>query len=250
MSAPILGLALPSAADARAKIAALRMRQRISALHPHITTTAAFVSANGKFTAPKIHPKWEEFVLVPMDLTHLQSTSSQIIDLGGHIGSHHPDLKVTVAQPIGPAPALLNIVDSRLRLATHRAHSQEIDALVLSAPDGGDKRGAAMLSRMSRLWSQHHHLPTRLATHGVQTRGIADVVTDLRREGRRHIAVGSLWVCEDSATREHDRRARAAGAEVVGAPVEDDAHWAAWAFQRYCSAALGMVASPEDSVPE
>ena len=59
MSAPILGLALPSAADARAKIAALRMRQRISALHPHITTTAAFVSANGKFTAPKIHPKWE-----------------------------------------------------------------------------------------------------------------------------------------------------------------------------------------------
>lgn len=107
-----------------------------------------------------------------------------------------------------------------------------------------------MLSRMSRLWSQHHHLPTRLATHGVQTRGIADVVTDLRREGRRHIAVGSLWVCEDSATREHDRRARAAGAEVVGAPVEDDAHLAAWAFQRYCSAALGMVASPEDSVPE
>ena len=169
MSAPILGLALPSAADARAKIAALRMRQRISALHPHITTTAAFVSANGKFTAPKIHPTWEEFVLVPMDLTHLQSTSSQITDLGEHIGSHHPDLKVTVAQPIGPAPALLNIVDSRLRLATHRAHSQEIDALVLSAPDGGDKRGAAMLSRMSRLWSQHHHLPTRLATHGVQT---------------------------------------------------------------------------------
>jgi len=246
MAAPVLDLVLPALSETSANLIGQRLRQRMSHLHPHIESTVSFVPAVGQYKAPRIKLSWRELVLVPVNATHLHSNPPQVVQHAAELHRSHPDLAIKVARPTGPAPVLLNLVDARLRLAAHRVHAQELDSLVLSSPDGGDLRGSAMLSKLTRLWSQHHHLPARLATHGVQTRGIADVVTDLRREGRRHIAVGSLWVCEDSATREHDRRARAAGAEVVGAPVGDDAHLAAWAFQRYCSAALGMVASPED----
>ncbi|WP_245306508.1 sirohydrochlorin chelatase [Acidipropionibacterium timonense] len=246
MTAPVLVLTLPAAPDAQASMTALRMRQRVSRLHPHITTAAAFAAPDGRFAAPKVRPEWEELVLVPLDLTHLLAATGQVDRLAERMSADHPRLRVTVARPIGPAPALLNLVDSRLRLAAHRAHCQEMDALVLSAPDPGDQRGAAMLSRMSRLWSQHHHLPAHLATNTNGAGDIAEVVGGLRREGRRHIAVGSLWVCQDSSANDHARRALAAGAEVVASAVGDDPTLAAWAFERYCSAALGMVSEPDD----
>ncbi|MDN6660214.1 MAG: cobalamin biosynthesis protein CbiX, partial [Acidipropionibacterium jensenii] len=41
---------------------------------------------------------------------------------------------------------------------------------------------------------------------------------------------------------EHDLAALEAGAEVVSAPIGDDVLLAQWAFERYCSAAMGSVA--------
>ncbi|MDN6557546.1 MAG: cobalamin biosynthesis protein CbiX [Acidipropionibacterium acidipropionici] len=240
MTAPVLGLVMPSAPEGPATITAHRIRQRLAKVHPHIETAIAF--SGGPLDQPALKEEWSELVLVPMDLTHLHEVPDPVRGLSDRLEALRPDLSIRLARPLGPAPALLGLVDARLRLATHRAHTQEIDALVLSSPDTGDKRGAAMLSRLSRMWSQHHRLPVHLANDGGGAGHVDEVVHTLRREGRRHVAVGSLWVCENSAWHEHVRCATGAGAEVVSSPIGDDPLLATWAFERYCSAAMGLVA--------
>lgn len=243
MAAPVLVLLMPSARESQAAITAHRLRQRLAALHPHIDTSIAFAGAGGDDPAQApLKDDWSELVLVPMDLTHLHDAPAQMRAMTDDFAAAHPDLTVRLARPLGPAPALLGLVDARLRVATHRAHTQEIDALVLSAPDIGDKRGTTMLSRLARMWSQHHKLPVHLANNAGGAGRVDEVVATLRREGRRHVAVGTMWVCEDTTWHEHARLALTAGAELVSAPLGDDPLLAAWAFQRYCSAAMGLVA--------
>ncbi|AXE38920.1 sirohydrochlorin chelatase [Acidipropionibacterium virtanenii] len=243
MTAPVLVLVMPSTPEGPATITAHRIRQRLAKIHPHIETAIAF-SGNADEGAARLAAKqeWTELVLVPMDLTHLHDLPEPVHELSDRLAGARPDLSIRLGRPLGPAPALLGLVDTRLRLATHRAHTQEIDALVLSTPDAGDKRGAAMLSRLSRMWSQHHRLPVRLANDAGGAGHVDEVVHTLRLEGRRHVAVGSMWVCENTAWHEHVRCAMGAGTEVVSSPIGDDPLLAEWAFERYCSAAMGLVA--------
>ncbi len=173
MAAPILDLVLPAMSEASANLIGQRLRQRMSHLHPHIESTVSFVPEKGRCKAPRIKPSWSELVLVPINATHLHSSPPQLTRHAEDIRRNHPDLAIRVARPTGPAPALLNLVDARLRLAAHRVHAQELDALILSTPDSGDQRGAAMLSKMTRLWSQHHHLPVHIATNSGGTTNVA-----------------------------------------------------------------------------
>ncbi len=165
MAAPVLDLVLPALSETSANLIGQRLRQRMSHLHPHIESTVSFVPAAGQYKAPRIKLSWRELVLVPVNATHLHSNPPQVVQHAAELHRSHPDLAIKVARPTGPAPVLLNLVDARLRLAAHRVHAQELDSLVLSSPDGGDLRGAAMLSKLTRLWSQHHHLPVRIATN-------------------------------------------------------------------------------------
>ncbi|AZZ39533.1 sirohydrochlorin chelatase [Acidipropionibacterium jensenii] len=243
MTAPVLLLVMPLAATGQATIAAHRLRQRLAREHPHVETAISFAgSQTAPATPPEPKPDWSEVVLVPVDLTHLKEPPESVRALAELLSASHPDLAVRISRPLGPAPALLGVIDDRMRMATHRAHTQEIDALVLSSPDAGDRRGSTMLSRMSRMWSQHHHIPVRQASGSSGALHVAEVVHSLRREGRRHVAVGSLWVSISPESHEHDLAALEAGAEVVSAPIGDDVLLAQWAFERYCSAAMGSVA--------
>lgn len=243
VTAPVLVLVMPRGSSGAATMSAHRLRQRLAKLHPHVETAIAFA---GTEDVPAVPPapksSWSEVVLVPVDLTHLQEPQDPVLALAEQLSQDHAELSVRVSRPLGPGPALLGVIDSRVWMATHRAHTQEIDALVLSAPDGGDRRGAAMLSRMSRMWSQHHHIPVRLATGATGSGQVAEVIHALRAEGRRHVAVGSLWVNNGVESHEHDLAALEAGAEVVSEPIGDDPLLARWAFERYCSAAMGSVA--------
>ena len=251
MAAPVLDLVLPAMSEASATLIGQRLRQRMSHLHPHIESAVSFVPETGRCKAPRIKPSWRELVLVPINTTHLHYSPSQLARHAKDIHRNHRDLAIRIARPTGPAPALLNLVDARLRLAAHRVHAQELDSLVPSTPDSGDPRGAAMLSELTRLWSQHHHLPVHIATNSGGAAAVEEVVAHLRREGRRHIAVGSLWICDDETFRAHTHRALHAGAEVVSAPLGDDPILAALAFERYCSAAMGLVSGPagDDVLP-
>lgn len=241
MAAPVLVLVMPSAPDPSSQLSAQRIRQRMARLHPHVETAVAFADPrSGRHRAPDPATAWQEAVLVPVDVTHLQDPDRAVVDLASRFQQDHPDIEVRLARPVGPAPALLSIVDSRLRLAAHRAHCLEMDSLVLSTPDAGDQRGASVLSRMARAWAQHHHLPVHLATNNHESTSVGEVIAQQRRSGRRHVAVGSLWVCDDTASRRHARLCLEAGAEVVAAPLGDDPLLAARAFERYCSAAMGV----------
>lgn len=133
MAAPVLDLVLPALSETSANLIGQRLRQRMSHLHPHIESTVSFVPAVGQYKAPRIKLSWRELVLVPINATHLHSNPPQVVQHAAELRRSHPDLAIKVARPTGPAPVLLNLVDTRLRLAAHRVHAQELDSLVLSS---------------------------------------------------------------------------------------------------------------------
>ena len=177
-----------------------------------------------------------EAVLVPLDLVSAADHAEELDTF-----DHSPDIHVVVSRPVGPASELLNILDERVREALHRGGALEIDGLVLAAPAGADVRGNSLLARRARQWSTHHRLPVQLAVDEGDGRVTAAAVASLRAQGRRHIAVGSLFLTPTPAYQSHAQAALRAGAIAVTAPLGDSDHLRHLILARYAFGAMELL---------
>ncbi|AQP44360.1 sirohydrochlorin chelatase [Tessaracoccus flavus] len=185
-----------------------------------------------------------EAVLIPLDLT---SAATHPTTLDGII--HSPDIHLAVARPVGPATEVLNILDERVREALHRGGALEIDGLVLAAPQGGDVRGASLLARRARQWAAHHRLPVQLAVDDGTGRATASAISSLRSQGRRHIAVGSLFLTPSGSYQAHAQAALRAGAIAVTAPIGDSPHLRQLILARYAFGAMELLDGTPTQLP-
>ena len=185
-----------------------------------------------------------EAVLIPLDLT-CAATHPPTLD--GIV--HSPDIRLAVARPVGPATEVLNILDERVREALHRGGALEIDGLVLAAPHGGDVRGASLLARRARQWATHHRLPVQLAVDEGQGRATAAAIASLRAQGRRHIAVGSLFLTPSSSYQAHVQAALRAGAIAVTSPIGDNQHLRQLILARYAFGAMELLDGTSSQLP-
>lgn len=177
-----------------------------------------------------------EAVLVPLDLVSAAGHDEELDAF-----PRSPDIHVAVSRPIGPASEVLNILDERVREALHRGGALEVDGLVLSAPAGGDVRGTSLLGRRARQWSAHHRLPVQVAVDDGDGRATAAAVASLRGQGRRHIAVGSVYLTPTSAYLNQQQAALRAGAIAVTAPIGDTAHLGRLILARYAFGAMELL---------
>ena len=161
----------------------------------------------------------EEIAMVPMDLVSATEHSPVLSHVRDEVGAANPDLGIVIARPIGPDIDLLNVLDAKLRGALHRANAVEVDALVLACPDGGDHRGASLLARRARQWGAHHKLPVQLAQNDITGRATGLAIGALRGQGRRHIAVGSLFLTSGPVFRALHQAALKAGGFAVTPPI-------------------------------
>lgn len=177
-----------------------------------------------------------EVVLVPLDLVSAAEHVSEYDSF-----PHSPDIQVVISRPVGPASEILNILDERVREALHRGGALEIDGLVLTAPAGADVRGNSLLARRARQWSAHHRLPVQLAVDEGDGRATATAVAALRAQGRRHIAVGSLYLTPTPAYLAHSQAALRAGAIAVTSPIGDTSHLRLLILARYAFGAMELL---------
>jgi len=185
-----------------------------------------------------------EAVLVPLDLVSAAEHSEALDDF-----DHSPDIHLAVSRPIGPASEVLNILDERVREALHRGGALEIDGLILAAPAGADVRGNSLLARRARQWSAHHRLPVQLAVDEGEGRVTAAAVASLRAQGRRHIAVGSLFLTPTPAYQAHAQAALRAGAIAVTAPLGDSEHLRQLILARYAFGAMELLDGIPSQIP-
>lgn len=245
MSAPALILLAQGSTDPKVEQTYHSMRHELQTQRPTLSVSLAFLGGCPP-TGPQVvgalaNRGIDEMVLVPLDLSRVCDPDAETSELLNAVRQHRPQVKITLARPIGPAVELLNILDVRLRNALSAAHATELDGLVLSVPTWGDTRGAGLIARRARQWAAHHKLPV-LVAHGDGTGpDVTAAIASLRDIGRRNIAVGSMYLAPTEAYRRQTELAMAAGALAVSAPFGADPRVGELAMARYAFAAMSLL---------
>src|SRR5690606_37487776 len=86
-----------------------------------------------------------------------------------------------------------------------------------------------------------HKLPVQLAVNDVTGRGSATAISGLRAQGRRHIAVGSMFLTPGPLFRAHQQASLRAGATAVGDPIGADPRLVELTLARYAFAAMDLL---------
>jgi len=250
MTAPALILVAEGSAEPHVTQVVHALRKLMQELRPSLSISVAFTDPGGpnasQVVAALAGRGVDEVVLVPLDITHAVSPPEPFLDVIRQVRRAYPGVRSCLARPIGPACELLSILDLRLREALSLAHTRELDALVLLAPDNGDPRGAALLARRARQWRAHHKLPVQLAFGNQPGHGIATAITTLRGQGRRLIAVGSFYLAADHQFTEQAEYAVSHGAIAVGPPIGADERLLDLAMARYSVSALELLDTAPD----
>ncbi|CAI9408831.1 sirohydrochlorin chelatase [Aestuariimicrobium sp. T2.26MG-19.2B] len=251
MTAPALVLAAVGGDDAHVRQVVHTLATRMMKLRPTVSVQTAMVDGSGyqlRAAVERLSQQGaDEIVVVPLDVT---SAIDAHPDLAGELGdltATYPLLRIAMARPIGPAAELLNILDDRLRTALRATRTVELDALVLSLPAGGDVRGHGLVSRRARQWATHHKLPCVVAVADGSGPNVAQAIATLRGQGRRHIAVGSLFLAEGPRWTAQAELALHSGAVAVSGPLGADERVLDLVMARYAYAAMDLLEADSDA---
>ncbi len=186
----------------------------------------------------------DEIVVVPLLLTSAYHARVDVPTEVQSVSNLNPRVAIRVAEVIGTDVSLLTVLDERLREALRSARVRELDALVLAAAGSSDARANAQIARLARVWGHRHHLPTSVAFASAAPPSTGEAVRDWRREGRRHVAVGSLFIAPGLLPDRAAELAFEAGAVAVSAPLGAHDELARILLARYSVGALHLVELP------
>lgn len=185
-----------------------------------------------------------EIVIVPLLLTSAFHARVDVPAAAAAASERHPGVAIRVADVLGTDAALLAVLDVRLREALRSARVRELDALVLAAAGSSDARANAVIARLARVWGARHHLPTTVAFASAAPPSTGEAVREFRRQGRRHVAVGSLFIAPGMLPDRAAELALEAGAVAVSAPLGAHDEVARIILARYSVGALQLVEIP------
>ncbi len=155
--------------------------------------------------------------------------------------ARHEGLKVRATSVLGLETVFLDVLDRRLREALADARVCELDALVLAAAGTSDPLAVQSINRLARLWGTRHRLPTVSAFASASPPATGEAVRAFRAQGRRHIAVGSLFLAPGFLYDRAAELALEAGAVAVSQPFGADPEVARTVLARYAVGAVELV---------
>jgi sirohydrochlorin ferrochelatase len=214
-------------------------------LRPDLRTSAAFTGGRRPSLAGTVTELAgrgiEEIVVVPL-LVAATDQSELEVGLAVAEAAHvSPGLLVRASGPIGADASLLGVLDQRLRSALSASRVRELDAVVLAATGSSDARANAAIGRLARLWGARHHLPTSVAFANAAPPSTGEAVRDWRRQGKRHVAVGSIFITSGPYADRAAELAEEAGACAVSAPLGAHEALSRLIVSRYSVGALELV---------
>ena len=183
----------------------------------------------------------EEVVVLPLLLSSAFHARVDVPAVVDEARSRFPDLRIIASDVLGYDETLLDVLDRRMRAELKDGRVRELDALVLACAGSSDSQANASVTRLARLWGQRHKLPVTAAFTAAASPSPAEAVLQWRLEGRRHVAVGSLFLAPGVLPDQAESTARRAGAVAVSRPLGVSTEVARLVLLRYGVAGLDLL---------
>ncbi len=245
MTAPALVALAHGSRDPRSAETIRALVGEVRRMRPDLRIEVAFLElSTPSFTtvvSKLVRAGFDEIVVVPLLLTEAYHAKVDVPSEIAEAMARHEGLRIRATSVLGLEGVFLDVLDRRLREALTDARCRELDALVLAAAGTSDPLATQSINRLARLWGTRHKLPTVAAFASASPPATGEAVRAFRAQGRRHIAVGSLFLAPGFL---HDRAAELAleaGAIAVSAPFGPDPDVARVILARYAVGAVELV---------
>jgi sirohydrochlorin ferrochelatase len=247
MTAPALVALAHGSKDPRSATTVIALCARVAAMRPDLRIEAAFLDHCEPSPAAVfdrlVKEGFDEIVVVPLLLTSAYHARVDVPEVVEEAARRHSGLRIRLSEVLGD-DVLLDVLDRRLRAALKTARATEVDALVLASAGSSNPLANASVARLARLWGSRHHLPAVAAFASAAPPATGEAVRQFRRQGRRHVAVGSYFIAPGFLPERADELALEAGAIAVAEPLGDDPEVAWLVLTRYTVAAVELVPLP------
>ncbi|HET7735041.1 MAG TPA: sirohydrochlorin chelatase [Nocardioidaceae bacterium] len=245
MTAPALVALAHGSRDPRSAETIKALVDEVRAMRPDLRIETAFLDLckpNFQTVVDKlVRAGFDEIVVVPLLLTEAYHAKVDVPTAVAEATSRHPQLQIRATEILGMEPVFLEVLDRRMREALCKARCRELDALVLAAAGSSDPLANQLVARLARLWGSRHKLPVVAAYASAAPPATGEAVRQFRGEGRRHIAVGSLFLAPGNLPDRAAELAFEAGAIAVSEPLGADPEVARTILARYAVGAVELV---------
>ncbi len=245
MAAPALVALAHGSRDPRSAATIKALVGEVKAIRPDLTIERAFLERSRPSfqtvvdrLARKGH---EEIVVVPLLLTEAYHARVDVPRAVAEATERHPGLKVTTSGILGLEAQFLEVLDIRMREALRESRVRELDALVLAGAGSSDPMANQSVARLARVWGTRHKLPVTAAFASAAPPTTGEAVRAFRGEGRRHIAVASLFLAPGLLPDRAKELALEAGAVAVSEPLGAHPELARTVLARYAVGAVELV---------
>src|SRR5215217_1214300 len=223
MAAPALVALAHGSRDPRSAATIKALVAEVKAMRPDLRVETAFLDlAKPSFDTVVdrlVKAGFDEIVVVPLLLTEAYHAKVDVPEAVAAATARHEGLKIRTTSILGMEPSFLEVLDLRMREALKASRVRELDALVLAAAGSTDALANQAVARLARLWGTHHKLPVTAAYAASAPPATGEAVRAFRAEGRRHIAVASLFLAPGSLLDRATELAFEAGAVAVSEPL-------------------------------
>jgi sirohydrochlorin ferrochelatase len=245
MTAPALVALAHGSRDPRSSATIAELVAQVRELRPDLRIETAFLElcrpSFEKVVAKLVKAGFEEIVVVPLLLTEAYHAKVDVPEAIERATAAHPGLQIRASRVLGLETEFLEVLDTRLREALSAARVRELDALVLAAAGSSDPLANQAVARLARVWGVAHKLPVTAAFASAAPPATGEAVRTFRAEGRRHVAVASMFLAPGFLPDRAAELAVEAGAVAVSAPLGADPILARAILARYAVGAVELV---------
>jgi sirohydrochlorin ferrochelatase len=245
MAAPALVALAHGSRDPRSAQTIKTLVDSVRSIRPDLRVEAAFLDLSrphfDTVVDRLVKAGHDEIVVVPLLLTDAFHAKVDVPTVVAAAASRHPQLRIRASAILGTEPCFLEVLDLRMREALKDARVRELDALVLAAAGSSDPLANQAVARLGRLWGAHHKLPVTAAFASSSPPATGEAVRTFRGQGRRHIAVASLFLAPGFLPDRAAELALEAGAVAVSAPLGAHPELARTILARYAVGAVELV---------
>lgn len=249
MAAPALVALAHGSRDVRTAKTITELVAEVKGQRPDLRVERAFLEHASHRSKPAfqavvdrlVKAGYDEIVVVPLVLTDLYADVTEVADAVALATARHAGLQIRATTILGLEACFLEVLDVRLREALAASRVRELDALVLAAAGSTDRLANQCVARLARLWGTHHKLPVTAAYAASAPPATGEAVRAFRAEGRRHIAVASLFLTPGELTDRAAELALEAGAVAISEPLGAHPEVARTVLARYAVGAVELV---------
>lgn len=245
MTAPALIALAHGSRDPRSSATVGSLVECVRELRPDLRVEAAFLELSAPSFAGTVDRLVEdghdEIVVVPLLLSEAYHAKVDVPRAIAEATGRHPGLGIRASSILGLEATFLEVLDRRLREALSDARVRELDALVLAAAGSSDALANQAMSRLARVWGARHKLPVTAAFASAAPPATGEAVRAFLQQGKRHVAVASMFLAPGFLPDRAAELALEAGAVAVSEPLGADPVLARTVLARYAVGAVELV---------